>query len=164
MKNRIIFPAIILLALFTLSTKCEKEQASPEKSNLAELQVNLDQTAWFCLDNCRYNFTFLEGSVTTRRYNAPNDENPLWTCTRSLSQSDWQSLLGALDLNTLAQTEATIGCPGCADEPVETLLVKQADFSHEVRMNVQAEVPAIQGLLDELRGLAENYKSQENCQ
>lgn len=164
MRNNFFLLASIVLALFTLSSQCQKENVTAEKSNLTELKINLDQTAWFCANNCRYNFSFQEDFVTTRRYNTPNDENPIWTCTRPLSAQQWKAITDALDLEKLAATDATIGCPGCADEAIETLKVTTGQFSHEVRMNMLTEVPAIQDLLDELRGQAENYKDQDNCQ
>jgi hypothetical protein len=163
MKNNLILFAFVLLGFLTMSSQCKKEKLENEK-NLSELVISLDQTAWFCAGNCRYNFTFTEGEVITRRYDAPNDENPLWICTRKLSDSDWQSLVGALDKDALAQVEETIGCPGCADEPVETLKVTSDQYEHAVKMNMGTEVPAIQSLLSELRTRVESYKDQEDCE
>lgn len=163
MKNNLFFLGMLLLTLITQSSQCEKDQISTEKSNLAELTVTLDQTAWFCADNCRYNFTFEDGTVTTRRYNKPNDEAPLWTCSRSLSAKQWNAIVEALDIDNLIDTEETIGCPGCADAPIETLRVENGDFAKEVRMNQGEDVPSIQPLLDELRKQAEGFRSQDNC-
>lgn len=164
MKNNLFFLSMILLGILTQSSQCDKENVKTEKSNLAELTITLDQTAWFCPGNCRYNFVFQEGSVTTRRFDKPNDETPLWTCNRSLSSGNWQDIVAALDIDNLVDTEETIGCPGCADAPIETLRVESGDFSKEVRMNMGEDVPSIQALLNELREQAEGLKSQDNCQ
>lgn len=163
MKNNLILLSTLLLSLLTLSSQCEKNKLSTSKSNLVDLVITLDQTTWFCAGNCRYNFVFQDQMVTIRRYDAPIDETPLWTCTRSLSSQDWAAILEVLDLDGLAQTEATIGCPGCADETIETLRVESGDFSQEVRMNRHTTVLSIQPLLDELRAQAESLKDQGNC-
>lgn len=155
---------ILVLSILTQSSQCEKEKVSTEKSDLAELAITLDQTAWFCADNCRYNFVFREGEVVTRRFSKPNDETPLWTCNRTLSGKDWQAIVEALDIDNLIDTEETIGCPGCADAPIETVRVESGDFAKEVRMNQGESVPSIQPLLDEIRAQAEELKNQENCQ
>lgn len=164
MKNNLFLMSILLLAILTQSSQCEKEDLNPEKSNLAELTITLDQTAWFCAGECRYNFVFQEGLVITSRYDKPNDETPLWICDRSLSATDWQTIRTALDLDNLVDTEETIGCPGCADAPIETLEVVNGDFSRSVSMNMGEDVPSIQPLLDVLRAEAEGYKNQDNCQ
>lgn len=163
MKNNLILFAFVLLGFLTMSTQCEKEKVSKEKS-LSELVITLDQTAWFCAGNCRYNFTFTDGEVITKRYDAPNDETPLWTCTRKFAAADWQKLAEALDKDAFGQVEETIGCPGCADEAIETVTVRDASFEHAVRMNVGTEVSAIQPFLEELRTQAEAYKEQNNCE
>lgn len=164
MKNNLFFLGILLLSMLTQSSQCEKEKITTEKSNLTELIITLDQTAWFCAGNCRYNFVFQEDKVTTRRFDRPNDETPLWTCSRNLSSQNWRDIVNVLDLDNLVDTEETIGCPGCADAPIETLTVENGDFSKEVRMNQGEKVASIQALLDELRDQAESFKSQENCQ
>jgi hypothetical protein len=164
MKNNLFLLGILLLSIFTQSSQCEKEKVTTEKSNLSELSITLDQTAWFCAGDCRFNFVFQEGNVTTRRFDKPNDETPLWTCSRTLSSKNWQAIVNALDIDNLIDTEETIGCPGCADAPIETLRVENGDFSKEVRMNQGETVPSIQPLLDELREQAESFKSQKNCQ
>ena len=164
MKNKWILVAVIALGIFTLAAQCDKEKVNTEKNNLPELTITLDQTAWFCMNECRYNFTFREETVVTQRFDAPNDENPLWVCERKANSANWQAIVKALDLDALAQTEATIGCPGCADEPIETLKVTTGDFSHEVRMNMGTEVPGIQDLLNVLRDQSENFKNRNNCQ
>ena len=164
MKSKFLLPTLFMLAIVSLSSQCEKESVSPEKAQLGELEISLDQTAWFCISNCGYNFSFQEGSVLTRRFDAPNDDTPLWECKRILPDSDWNAILSVIDLDALSQTAETIGCPGCADEPIETLRVTNGDFTREIRMNVMEEVPAIQALLDELRSQADQYKNQEDCQ
>ncbi|MEZ4991068.1 MAG: hypothetical protein R2824_11675 [Saprospiraceae bacterium] len=163
MKNNLILFTLVLLGFFTMSSQCKKEQLGNEK-NFSELVISLDQTAWFCAEKCRYNFTFTDGQVTTERYNAPNDETPLWTCTRKLAAADWQKLVATFDKDALSGVEETIGCPGCADEPIETVKVSTAQFEHAVRMNIGTAIPAVQPLLDELRSQAEAYKDQENCE
>ena len=164
MKNKLILLTTLFVALITLSSQCNKEKIATENEELTALEINLDQTAWFCQSNCRYNFAFSEGNVTVKRYDKPNDEQPLWQCDRKLPSADWQAILKVLDIDALAQVEETIGCPGCADAPIETLKVTTGQFSKEVRMEVQDKVPAIQDFLDELRVQAEEYRAQENCQ
>lgn len=163
MKNNLILFALVLAGFLTMATQCEKEKISKEKS-LSELTITLDQTAWYCAETCRYNFTFTDGEVITRRYNAPIDTVPLWTCARTLASADWKQLVEALDKEAFGQVDETIGCPGCADEPIETITVQDASFEHAVRMNVGTEVSAIQPLLKELRTQAEAYKEQNNCE
>lgn len=164
MKNNLFLVCLFALALVTQSSKCEKEDLTTEKSNLAELTITLDQTAWFCADDCRYNFVFKTGSVTTSHFDMPNAETPVWTCTRNLSDENWNAIVKALDIDNLIDTEETIGCPGCADAPIETVTVESGDFEKSVRMNMMETVPSIQPLLDELRAQAENYKDQDGCQ
>jgi hypothetical protein len=164
MKNNLFFLIMVSLAMLTQSSQCKKDDLTTEKSNLTALTITLDQTAWFCAGNCRYNFVFREGEVITSRYDKPNDETPLWVCERNLSGADWQDIVAALDIDNLIDTEETIGCPGCADAPIETLKVENGDFAKEVRMNMGEEVPSIQPLLEELREQAEGYKNQNNCQ
>lgn len=165
MKNKLLlFVTFLALALITQASKCDKEKITTGKNNLPELSITLDQTAWFCAGECRYNFVFQEEQATTSRFDRPNDETPLWTCSRPLTSQKWNAILKVLDLDALADTEATIGCPGCADEPIETLTVNTGDQTYEVRMNMNAEVPSIQPLLDELRRQAESLKDRKNCQ
>lgn len=164
MKKQFLSAAILLIGLLTMATRCQKADVDdPNKNQLSEVEITLDRTAFFCAGNCRTVVMFEEGEALTGHYDKPNDEDPLWECRRNLTDKQWRAILDALDMDALAKTEATIGCPGCADEPIETLKVNDGEKSYEIRMNQGAEVPTIQKLLNELRPLAEAFSTEENC-
>lgn len=164
MKKQFAFVALLLLGLLTTSSRCQKSDVDDlNKDQSSEVQIILDRTAYFCAERCRTQYLFEDGQVLTSHFDRPNDEDPRWECRRNLPAKQWQSILDALDMNALSSTDPTIGCPGCADEPIETLVVSNGEKNFEIRMNQGAEVPSIQALLDVLRPLADQYSTENNC-
>lgn len=151
------------LALLPLLSTCEKEQNAGEK-NIPGLTITWERASGFCISECRLEIRFSEGQVLTRQFDRPGDNTPKWTCQRPLPSTQWSDLTGSFNKNAFSGLGPSIGCPGCADEPIETIRVSDGSETLEVRFNAGTEVPQIQSFLNELREKAALYDEETNCE
>ncbi len=78
------------------------------------------------------------------------------TCSEVLEDSDWNSFLTEIDVNSFFSMPETIGCPDCADGGAEWIEIKLANGEkHKVTFEYMNAPSAFKNYISGLRGLLE---------
>ena len=67
-------------------------------------------------------------------------------CQTTMPDSTWLALIGAISLNEFNDLPESIGCPGCADGPVEWIEIETITSSHRVTFDPFELPPTLSNL------------------
>ena len=83
------------------------------------------------------------------------------------SKSSWNELLSVVDFEKFKSLPDNIGCPGCADAPIEWIEITKGDITKKIQFEVIDDAPEIKELiltLYDIRGPIESaIESFEDC-
>ena len=80
-----------------------------------------------------------------------------------IARKDWGELQRSIDAGVLAAFVGRIGCPGCADEPVEWAEVEFSDGTKKsVSYNSGSAPPQIAALLERIKSIGALPKPKTN--
>ena len=120
--------------------------------------------ALFCLGYC-----FKEFVITSEKIIYSQSGRDVSKITKEIpfSKSDWNELISLIDYQQFNSLPESIGCPGCADAPIEWIEITNEGNSKKIQYEVVGDVPEIKKLilgLHEIRGEIEsNIESFEEC-
>ncbi|MCV0367318.1 MAG: hypothetical protein K5798_08685 [Nitrosopumilus sp.] len=84
----------------------------------------------------------------------------------TLSQAEWNGLIDLIDFDQFRSLPDKIGCPGCADAPVEWIEISYDDKTKRIEFENGDEIPELSELivaLQEIQNRAEPIASFEEC-
>jgi hypothetical protein len=120
--------------------------------------------ALFCLGYCFKEFVITPEKIMYTQ--SGRDVNEI-TKEISFSKSDWNELVSLIDFQKFNSLPDNIGCPGCADAPIEWIEISNEDNTKKIQYEVVDDVPEIKQLilaLHEIRGPIEStIESFEDC-
>ena len=137
----------------------QREDSHAESSTISEIvRVRTGHICGWCTT---YSETevILEGEWMTTVSRSDTSNNSGVTVKYKVKKEDWQELRRSIDARVLAASSGALGCPGCADQPVEWLEVQFSDGTkRSVSYNAGDAAAPISALLQRIRVIAE--KSQ----
>jgi hypothetical protein len=118
----------------------------------------------FCLGYCFKEFVITPEKIIYTQ--SGRDVNDI-TKEISFSKSDWNELTSLVDFQKFNSLPDSIGCPGCADAPIEWIEITKGDKTKKIQFEVVDDAPEFKKLilaLHEIRGPIEStIESFEDC-
>lgn len=130
---------------------CVNGQQGPAQNPSAHAYIVRVRTGSYvgrCVGYCDHETAIEAGSIRTlRRSWSDKKKYPDVTVQGRITKRDWEDLQHSINATVLAAFIGRIGCPGCADEPVEWAEVQFSDGTKKsVSYNVGNGPPAIRAL------------------
>ena len=127
--------------------------------------------AGHCIGYCAKEFIITSDKIifTQNGHNFVSDE---WvdlhekTKESQLSQTEWNKLIDLIDFHQFRFLPDKIGCPGCADAPVEWIEISYEGKTKRIEFENGDEIPEISELivaLHEIRNSVDSINSFEEC-
>ena len=104
------------------------------------------------------NLTSLPSQLTAaKQANFDQPAYPLVKRSFAFPASQWNQVIGLVDLKTFRALEDRIGCPDCADGGAEWIQIDGTDGTKRVTFENGRSVKGIEALIDKLRQLRNDY-------
>ena len=147
MRKKRIF--VILLLLMSIS--CQKK----DEDESSIIQINYGTSFGMCIGYCKKEVYIKSGNVTYK-HSGWMDSIITKTCSDSLPQENWSSLLSGLDTKKFFDLPGTIGCPDCADGGAEYVEIETfSGDKHKVTFEYLKEPELLKNTITDLRKQAE---------
>lgn len=117
-------------------------------------EIRSETSFGFCVGYCQTSTTITSREIVFVE-EAPRDPLPPRRRTLSISSSEWQALVAAVDRARLQAVPDVLGCPDCADGGAESLVVVADGWSRRITFEYGANVPELEPLLSRVRALRE---------
>ncbi len=118
----------------------------------------------FCLGYCSKEFVITPEKIT---YTQSGHEVSDKIKHISFSKSDWNELVDLVDFQKFNSLPDRIGCPGCADAPVEWIEIRSGDKTKKIEFESGDNIPEIKNLilaLEKIRSpLESSIENFEDC-
>ena len=118
----------------------------------------------FCIGYCSKEFTITPEKII---YTQSGREVPSKTEHIPFSKSAWNELTGLVDFQKFYSLPDRIGCPGCADAPVEWIEIKDGDKTKKIEFENGDNIPEIKKLILALQKIRNPIESSidnfEDC-
>ena len=152
----------ILFLLFTLIVCCAPCIRSADTKH-QPFYVKYGTDGGRCVGYCRSEMTFKPGVLECLDQSPLNPEGyPPKSKKLPLSDSDWDKITSAISYQDLVSLPERIGCPGCADEGMEWVEIKQSGTeSKRVAFSFHQSPPNLEPGLKILRRLSEQCKKHD---
>ena len=144
----------------------QSQDLSDDDNDPSDIQpvIKTGTDALFCLGYC-----FKEFVITPEKIIYTQSGRDVTDITKeiSFSKSDWNKLATLVDFQKFHSLPDNIGCPGCADAPIEWIEITKGTNTKKIHFEVVDDAPKIKKLilaLHEIRGPIEStIESFEDC-
>ena len=106
--------------------------------------IKTGTSAGFCLGYCSKEFVITPEKIT---YIQSGRDVTDITKEIPFSKSSWNSLVTKVDFKKFNSLPDSIGCPGCADAPVEFIEITKGDTTKRIHFEVIGDAPEIKELI-----------------
>ncbi|MGD8299972.1 MAG: hypothetical protein PVJ16_08070 [Nitrosopumilaceae archaeon] len=118
----------------------------------------------FCLGYCFTEFTLTSEKIvysqTGRKFVSDSwVDLPEKTTTVPISQEEWKELVDAVDFQKFNSLPDKIGCPGCADAPVEWIEISYGGKTKKIEFEARESIPEITQLIIKLQEIRDRTVS-----
>ena len=131
--------------------------------------IKTGTNAGFCIGYCSKEFVITPEKIiytNNGRYSGDENSDPP-QITKEIPFSDWNELVDLVDFKKFSSLPDRIGCPGCADAPVEWIEITYGDKTKKIEFERGDEIPEIKEIvlaLQTIRGPIESIvESFEEC-
>lgn len=119
--------------------------------------------AGFCLGYCSKEFVITDEKITytsSGRYSGiDSSDHPEITKEIPFSNDDWNNLVALVDFEEFRLLPNKIGCPGCADAPVEWIEITHGDEIKKIEFERGDEIPEIKEIVLALQAIRNPIES-----
>ena len=119
--------------------------------------VSIEQTisSGMCIGYCIFELRITGTKVTYRERPFPENRKsiPDKRIKDKITKEEWDQLLGSFDIAGFRSMPDTIGCPGCVDEPIQTIEISFSDGSKKSVFSNAGGLPGITDLTAKLDSL-----------
>ena len=152
----------ILFLLFTLIV-CFAPCIRSADTKHPPLYVKYGTDGGRCIGYCRSEMTFKPGLLECLDQAPLNPKGyPPKSKRLTLSDGDWDKITSTISYQDLVSLPERIGCPGCADEGIEWVEIRQSGTeSKRVTFSFHHSVPSLEPGLKILRRLSEQCKNHD---
>jgi len=152
----------ILFFSFALIVCCAPRIRSADTKH-QPLYVKYGTDGGRCAGYCRSEMTFKPGLLECLDQSPLNPERyPPKSKRLPLSDSDWDKITSTISYHNLVSLPERIGCPGCADEGMEWVEIKESGTeSKRVAFSSHQSPPNLEPGLKILRRLSEQCKKHD---
>lgn len=145
--------------------------AEAESAGYVTPMIKTGTSAGHCIGYCAKEFTITSDRIVLTQ-NGRDFVSDEWsdllekTNESQMSQTEWNELVGLIDFNQFSSLPDKIGCPGCADAPVEWIEISLDGKTKRIEFENGDKIPEISDLMDalrEIRNRVEPVDSFEAC-
>ena len=127
-----------------------------ESQVLIQPIIRTGTNSGFCVGYCSVEFTITsEGLVyseTGREFVSDTwVDLPDKTTTLPISQEEWNQIIEVIDFEKFNSLPDKVGCPGCADAPVEWIEISYAGKTKKIEFEAREAIPEITQLIIKLQ-------------
>ena len=162
-RNR-IWLFLIAAGLTAGTLPAQQAQQADPSPNAHLVRVRTGSYAGMCIGWCDSETIIEPGSI--RRISRSFSEKKKYPKMESkypIARKDWDELQRSIDAGVLAAFVGRIGCPGCADEPVEWAEVEFSDGTKKsVSCNSGSAPPQIAALIERIKAIGALPKPKAN--
>jgi hypothetical protein len=97
--------------------------------------------------------------TNSARFFEENTEFPLIIKEVSFSESDWNELIDMVDFEEFSLLPDRVGCPGCADAPIEWIEITSGNKTKKIEFEHGDEIPEIKELALALQAIRNPIES-----
>lgn len=143
----------------------------PVKGQMIQPIIKTGTNAGFCIGYCIKEFVITPEKIvytnSARYFGEDASELPSITKEVPFSESEWNELVGLVDFEKFGLLPDRVGCPGCADAPVEWIEITYGNKAKKIEFERGDEIPEIKKFvlaLQEIRDPIEStVESFEEC-
>lgn len=127
-----------------------------ENSNPIQPIIKTGTESGRCMGYCIQDFTITSDKIIYSQ-NGREFVSNVWvnlpeiTKETSLSKVEWKKLISSVDFQKFNSLPDKIGCPGCADAPIEWIEISYSEKTKRVEFESQDKIPEIDQLVVELQ-------------
>ena len=153
------FSLLLLLTLIVCCAPCSRSADMKRQP----LYVKYGTDGGRCTGYCRFEMTLKPGLLECLDQSPSNSKGyPPRSKRSALSASDWDKITSTISYEDLVSLPERIGCPGCADEGIEWIEIRQSGTeSKRVAFSFHQSVASLEPGLKILRRLSEQCKNQD---
>ncbi|GKS67548.1 hypothetical protein YTPLAS73_10950 [Nitrosarchaeum sp.] len=115
-----------------------------QDQNTIQPVIKTGTNSGFCLGYCSKEFVIMPEKIT---YTQSGRDVPDKTKHIPFSKSSWNELVNLVDFKKFDSLPDRIGCPGCADAPVEWIEIKSANKTKKIEFESGDNIPEIKKLI-----------------
>lgn len=134
------------------------EEILPPDSQV--LQIEIGSSFGMCLGDCKQTMTVTPQTIRLTKSGYPAGDYPEVIKEIATSPEQWNELVALLDLGAINRLPEVIGCPDCADQGAEKIVISTAEATKQVAFEFNASIKEIEPFLTELRALKEEMFAQ----
>ncbi len=146
-------PGLLAATLITCGAGFAQQPSPVPDAKITRVRIGYTTTR--CQGYCESSTTVEPGLMrSVSRSLSDKKHYPEMKSEAAIAQEDWDNLLHFLDAKVLAAFTGRIGCPGCADEPVQWAEVEYSDGTKlTVSFNRGSAPPEIAALFTKIQGI-----------
>ena len=147
---------LLLAALISAPAFARQSAQQPEPALDAKIiRVRIGYSAGMCQGYCSSETSVEPGLIRSiSRSLSDKKHYPEMKSEGQITKADWEDLLRFLDAKVLAAFTGRIGCPGCADQPVQWAEVEFSDGTKKtVSFNRGEAPPPIAALISKIQNI-----------
>lgn len=153
---------VLLVLLITGFVRCMNSFTPQAAQNTTDdLTISSGTSFGMCTGYCQNDYTFNGTSVTLVQSSVrPQTTLTSKSCQSTISQSDWNTLKAAANVDLFSKQPKLIGCPDCTDAGSEYVEIQAGPQKYRVTFPFGRTIPGFESLVDALRNQREAFK---NC-
>ena len=162
-RNR-VWVLLIVAGLTGGTLNAQQAQQADPSPNAHLVRVRTGSYAGMCIGWCDSETILEPGSIRRiSRSFSDKKKYPNMESKYPIARKDWDELQRSIDAGVLAAFVGRIGCPGCADEPVEWAEVEFSDGTKKsVSYNSGSAPPQIAALIERIKVIGALPKPKAN--
>lgn len=129
---------------------------SDNGQNQIQPVIKTGTTSGFCIGYCSKEFVISSENII---YTQSGRDVPDKTKESSFSESSWKKLINLVDFQKFQSLPDRIGCPGCADSPVEWIEISYGDKTKKIEFEKGDSIPEIEELISALEKIRNPIES-----
>ena len=127
----------LLILILVSGNAFPQSKAAPQKNPRPPriVSIHFGLSSGMCYGYCSYELNVERGTAVLQAISQGEDKQkcPDLKVSADLSETHWKELTESIDRDSLLSLPPKIGCPGCVDEPVESIEVR---FSDHAKMEI----------------------------
>lgn len=141
----------LAIMIFFFFAGCEKQI---DQNNL---RIRYGTSFGFCIGYCSNKVEVTRSKMSLTKFGR-GDTIKTKTCTKTINETQWASIVNAIDLKKFQELDDVIGCPDCADGGAEWIEIEAGNEKHKVVFEYGKEPVEMKGYIQMLRGFSESFK------
>jgi len=158
--NKLLLKVLGLFIIAVVYVSCDELKEEDLVFNSEITTIEYGKSFGECIGYCNYSIALTENSLNYKIASWDNNgQYPEISRTVEIDSAIWFELKEEIDFLLFRNLDEVIGCPDCADQGAEWVMIETSNISHQVTFEYENEPEEIEDLVESLRDLMEKYNS-----